>query len=202
MGITFPNNPPPEPGFSQAQIRIQNIVQSSTNQFNLNKRSNTLNENKWAGSLTVDRMKESEARQWKAWLTSMRGQRGTFKVSDPLYSGPYGNVSNQGTVDSVPISSKGNFLAVSGFDSNTTIFKEGDQFEVDGELKLCVRDSETNNSGEALLTFLPALHNTSVSGKTIKYQDPKGTFRLDENNVMWEDEKLLTSIEFSIMEDT
>lgn len=198
MSISFPSNPPPSPGFSQAQIRIRNVVQQNTIQFNLDQQKNNLGRNKWAGNLTVDRMPESQARQWKAWMTSMRGKRGTFKVGDPGYFGPYGNVSNQGTVKSIPANK--NFVIGEGYAGSTTIFKRGDMVEISDELKIIIRDITTESNGNALLAFVPPIRDTSSAGQSIIHTDPKGEFRFDTNSPRWNDETVITNMDFPIME--
>lgn len=200
MTITFPQNPPPEPGFQQAQIAIRSVVPTSQNNFNFAQSNNNFGANKWTGSLTLPEMRQDQARDWKAWLVSLRGKQGTFKVSDPGYFGPRGAVRNQGTVTSVPQPDKGFYLSADGFQANTEIFKFGDQFEINGELKTVVQDIESGDTGSALLVFLPRLHDTNVVGKSIIYDQPQGTFQLDENLIQWEDQTVMSRIDFPITE--
>jgi hypothetical protein len=201
--VTFPDTKPPEPGFESAELAIRNVVQETSNSFNMVQRKNAIGNAKWTGSLTLPQMKQDQARKWKAWLTRMRGQRGTFRLGDPGYFGPYGSVNNQGTVKKVPLSNdKGYYLDVSGYGANKTVFKKGDQFEINNELKICVKDIESSNNGDALLIFMPRLRDTNVTGQSIIYDQPEGEFRLGENLNQWDDRTVISNIDIDVMEVT
>lgn len=198
MSITFPEDPPPEPGFSQAQLRIRNAVQQHTNKFNLDQRKNILGYGKWSGTLSVNDIDSTQSRKWKAWISSLNGKRGTFKVGDPAYDSAQGDVSNTGSVRRVTDSRK---IVIEGYSGDTTIFKVGDQIEINDELKIIVQDDVTTNSqGKSPVKILPPLGDTNVAGNTVTHDNPKGLFRLDSNNVMWSDRTTLTDIKFPIME--
>jgi hypothetical protein len=201
--VTFPDTTPPQPGFDSAELAIRNVVQETSNNFNMVQRKNTIGSAKWTGSLTLPQMEQAQAREWKAWLTRMRGQRGTFRLGDPGYFGPYGSVNNKGIVDQVPLADKyGHYLSTSGYESNKTIFKKGDQFEINNELKICVKDIESSNNGDALLIFMPRLRDTNVTGGSIIYDQPQGEFRLGQNLNQWDDRTVISNIDIDVMEVT
>lgn len=208
MAIDFKADPPPSPGFQRAQIRLQNVSYRSTAGGNLVNKRYGLGTNRWAGTMQVDEMDQTEARAWKAWVVSMTGQRGEFRLSDPGYPGPSGDVSQQGYVDTGVVRNRSaedvnrqNWVVGEGYTPNTTVFEFGDQIEIAGELKIIVSDTvETTSSGRCLIRFLPHLRATGFDKEPIVHDNPKGSFMLDQSVSKWDDETIRTMLEFPIIE--
>lgn len=200
MALTWPSAPPPTPGFEQAQIQLRSATAQSNSQFNFGDQRFSHGAMKWQGSLTLPEMTQDDAREWKAWVTGLAGKTGTFKLGDPGYFGPFGDVQNQGTVQFVPQPNTGFYLVGEGYQANTMIFQRGDMVEVGGELKIIVQDITTTDTGNALLLFMPRLHNTNQRGNNIIHDQPKGTFRLNQNLNRWDDQTIMTQLEFGISE--
>jgi hypothetical protein len=198
--VSFPDNPPPSPGFNQVQMGVRNVVAETEQKFNLHRQQHDYGTSKWVGSLKLPVMTQDKARDWKAWVTSMRGSRGSFKISDPAYDGPRGDVSQSGTVVSVPNSL---YLLGKGFESNvSSLFKRGDQIEVNDRLKIILESIDSTENGKALISVAPRIRNKNIDGDTINISQPNGKFRLGDNVIQWDEETIITRLDFPIMEVT
>lgn len=202
MSISYPDDPPPEPGFSRAQIQIRNVAPSSTNTSSLKQKRSHLGANRWAGTLVVDDMDQSRAPEWTAWITKMSGHTGTFRLGDPGYPGPRGDVQNTGTVWQTSAASGPDqtWVIAEGYQPNATIFRRGDQVEINGDLKIIGKDVQTNDNGRALMHVIPRVRDTNIEGQDIIHENPRGLFRLDQAVSQWDDRTILTMLEFPILE--
>lgn len=201
MTISYPDDPPPEPGFTRAQLQIQSITTSSQNPSSLQRRTETLKQNRWAGNLVVNDMPQSKAKAWKAWVMRMTGKVGSFKLGDPGYPGPQGDVSKKGTIERTAEDNENvTWIVGKNYEPNTTIFKQGDQIEIDGDLKIVVEDVKTDTSGRCFFHVIPRIRDNQIEGQAIKHDNPKGEFRLDQSISQWDDETIMSMLEFPIVE--
>lgn len=191
-------NPPISPNFKQVQMSIRSVVAQNNEVLSFRTNKKSFGYSKWVGSFVLPDMTEDQAREWKAWLTKI-GAQGVFYVGDPDYFGPDGNVSHAGVVQQT--TDDRSILIGKAFEPNVTnLFKKGDQFEVNKELKIVTKNVDSDSLGRAQLVFEPSLRNTNIRGKKIVIDEPKGEFRLDEGLSQWEDQNVLTQIDFPFEE--
>lgn len=85
-------------------------------------------------------------------------------------------------------SQTGSSLTIDGATANVTGWlKAGDYFEVNGELKMLTADVNTNGSGQATLTFKPALRESPADNTAITVLNPACEMILaDDQQTVWE----------------
>jgi hypothetical protein len=92
----------------------------------------------------------------------------------------------------------GNTLKVAGlYESVVTLFKQGDFFSVNGELKMITQDINSDALGRATLTFEPPLRSSPADISQVIFQDAPGTFRLSDDSIDWTSQ-YATTTDFNI----
>lgn len=72
----------------------------------------------------------------------------------------------------------GTQLNLYGADPSEPVFKAGEYFSVNGELKICTFDASSNSSGEVTVFFEPALRQPPPDSEAVNISKPTATFRL------------------------
>lgn len=72
----------------------------------------------------------------------------------------------------------GTSLNLYGADPSEPVFKVGEYFSVNGELKICTANASSNASGEVTVTFEPALRQAPPDNEPVNISKPTATFRL------------------------
>lgn len=155
--------------------------------------------------MTVDLnpMNRAAAAEWKAFLTSVRGQYGTFKMGDPSGATPRGAGGGSPIVSTA--SQTGLTLDVAGFTSSATgILKKGDWVQVDDgstpRLYMNLADVDTTSGGVCTLDLWPSLRAVPNSGSTIYVNSCHTVWRLASAASWQVDGPDINQISFSAME--
>lgn len=129
-------------------------------------------------------MTYTEAQDWIGFLAALRGQFGTFWLSDPDYT-LRGSQSTNAAINGA--SQSGTTVAIDGLDtSESGVLKRGDYLRIGDNLYLVTEDATSNGSGEANVEIFPALRSTPNDDDTVYItSDVKGKFRLSSNEVSW-----------------
>jgi hypothetical protein len=134
---------------------------------------------RWEALLPFSNRQGSEARRLKAFIMSLGGSRGRFKVP-PVDNERSGTMLGSGVVDGA--GQTGSDLATTGWTPNQSLlFDYGDYFEVNGELKIITEPVASNGSGDATLKFAPPLRQSPASAAPIEVSDPRCTMYLEND---------------------
>lgn len=185
MAITYPVNIPNH-NFQSMTMRLVRAVGLTASPFTLQQQVYQYDGARWEMDITLPPLSYVEARQWEAFILSLRGMTGTFIMGNPLHDEPQGTattvlLNGAGTVRSTSIS-------VDGASSGQTL-KAGDYFQLgsglDAHIHQVVQDATFNGSGQATLDIEPPLRTTYANNTSLDLTLPKGVWRLASNDIGW-----------------
>lgn len=131
----------------------------------------------WSFTIPVVPRSGTEAKQWRAAMVQLANPANSFEATPPGYRGT--QYSQQGGSDiSVSGANLGTQLAYSGADASAQVFRVGEYFSVNGELKIATADSTADGSGDGVVEFEPSLRNPPPDGDPIETLQPVASFRL------------------------
>lgn len=193
MAISYPIEFPMDDtiGFTNFSLQLDFAQATSESPFTLREQIFDYEAERWMLNVQYRPLRASEASEAKrirAFILSLRGRVGTFKVGDPLNATPAGNVGSNLQVLGSPI--KGSYslsvknLPVGAGGLNGSI-KAGDDLEINSYLYTVLKDVSANGSGQATIDILPSLRTDLTDGTPIITTNPKGLFRLDDVRAGW-----------------
>lgn len=141
---------------------------------------------KWYASLTFGSTTPERMRALRGFLMALKGQAGRFYLTPSLYV-PGGNVlsSNLGQVQGA--GQTGNTLVTDGWTANTMLFKAGDMFEINGELKVITEDCSSGGTGIASISFEPELRTSPSDNQSLVVAAPRCVMKLvDDGQSEWQ----------------
>lgn len=135
----------------------------------------------WQLRVSINPLTREEAQPWIAFLTALRGRRGTFLFGPAIMQAPLG------TGAGVPIlagaDSIRRTISTSGWTPGQRVMKAGDLFQIDDRLYMNLFDTDSDGNGSASLEVFPKLRSYHAIGSAIQLQNPRGIFRLTSNIV-------------------
>jgi hypothetical protein len=100
-----------------------------------------------------------------------------------------------------PVSQSGNALYVKGLPASTTgLLLAGDWFEINGEIKQCTAQLDSDASGLGYLQFAPGIVTPAQDNDAIIINNPMGRFMLGGDPKVTESFGLYTDYEFDLVE--
>ena len=146
----------------------------------------------WKATFTLPPMKKEKAAIWLAFLMSLRGRRGTFKIGDQDRKTIQGTAT--GTVLVNGASQTGNAINLDGFTaSRANVFLAGDYIQINSYLYMVSANVTANGSGEATVYVEPSLR-TGIEAindnTTVIYSNTTTIMRLDNNELNWDTDKV------------
>jgi len=142
----------------------------------------------WKATFTLPPMKKDSASIWLAFLMSLRGRRGTFKMGDQDRKTIQGTAT--GTVLVKGAAQTGNAINLDGFTaSRANVFLAGDYIQINSYLYMVSANVTANGSGEATVYVEPSLR-TGIEAindnTTVVYSNTTTLMRLDTNFTNWD----------------
>lgn len=192
MALTYPLSVPSTGRFIQFILTAQNAVAYSQSPFTFAGQAHAYSGQMWQLDATLRPMKRSEAEPWIAFLTSLRGQFGTFLIGDPLACNPRGTattavISGSAGDNSVTATLDGSLLA-------------GDYIQLGSANTSTLHKVLVDRSGSGTMEIWPALRENK-SSESATLTNTVGKFRLSGNSVTRpSDSQGFYSINFSAME--
>ena len=178
MAISYPLDTPTTIGFESIQLRAFNAVATSQSPFTYKQQVIAHTGQKWEASISIPSVLRDLAEPWVAFLTALKGQRGTFLLGDPLGATPRGTVSGTVTLtgnagdESVDVVMTGSLLA-------------GDYIQLGGGSSAKLHKVLVDQTGSGTLEIWPALR-TDYTSANVTYTNAKGVFRLNQNVSSWQ----------------
>jgi hypothetical protein len=178
MTISYPLSPPSNRTPSATRWTEVNIVAVQNSAYTLQSQTYEHSGKGWGVEVSFDPMPRDEAQPWIAFLSALRGRKGTFLFGDTLFSTPLGLAG--GTPFTNGANQTGSSLITDGWTINQAILKAGDMFQIDSSLYRNLTDVTSDGSGNATLDVWPSLR-AHADNALIVTANPKGTFRLTDN---------------------
>lgn len=186
MAITYPRDLPSTPGIRSQRFRLEFNTIVHRSPISRLKQSVKRPGHIWRGFYEFGLVTAEQAREMKAWLATMEGETKTFlghDMANRLPSGIADTGSDTPLVNGV--SQTGNTLITDGWRNNGNgLLEPGDYFQIGNtgtaiQLKQCVETLNSNVTGDATISFEPALHNSPADGAVIIFDNPVGVFYLE-----------------------
>jgi len=178
MAITYPLSLPTSIGIAQIELRAVNAIGLSMSPFTFSQQTVVHEGQRWEASISIPTVRREYTAPWKAFLTALKGRRGTFLLSDPDYVSPRGTASGTPTItgsagdSSVTVVLTGSLLA-------------GDYIQLGTGLNARLHQVLEDQTGNGTLEIWPALRG-NYSSANVVISSPSGLFRLATNQVTWD----------------
>lgn len=128
------------------------------------------------------------AKEWISFFLKLEGSFGYILMGDPSAKIPDGVATGTPLVDG--INQTGNTLITKGWTNGVTnIMRQGDYFQLgtgtNSRLYMITQDTNSDSSGNATLSFVPALRSSPANNAPLVVSSAVGVFRLSDNNFSW-----------------
>jgi len=209
LGINYPLTPPAISGIGPQDFTMTevNVVGETESPFTLGQQIQ-----QWPGQqlqieLNLPPMLYVQAEQWLAFLGSLLGKYGTFLMGD------YNRPTPQGAMSGSPLASGSNPPGLNTINlrgatpsiSNWAVAGDYIALQVSGfpqRIYKVLQSQASDGSGNVNgLSVFPNIRETVPDGTVITTVNCQGTFRLQENSVVWKvDKNKVYSISFKAKE--
>jgi len=201
---TYPLTLPSHTGIRSVSLRATNAVAYDRSPFTFAGQAQASAGQMWEADVSLPPMKRADAEVWIAWLTSLRGQYGTFLMGDPSAATARGTLGGTPLVNGA--SQTGATLNIDGATADVTNWlRAGDYIQLgaasSATLHKVLEDVSTDGSGQATLTLWPHIRTAPTDNSTVVTSNTVGNFRLSSNSSEWSiSEASIYGINFSAME--
>lgn len=176
MSIAYPLSTPTTIGFESITIRAVNAVATSQSPFTYKQQIVSHQGQRWEASVTIPPVRRDLAAPWKAFLTALKGQTGTFLLGDPDYATPQGDVS------ACTLSGDAGDESVTV--TMTGTLKAGDYIQLGSGASAKLHQVLEDQTGNGTLEIWPKLRS-DYTDETVIFNNAKGVFRLSTNSSEW-----------------
>lgn len=157
---------PSTPNFTTCRFGLETNTQTFTSPLTKNVQRVLLAGSRWSALYTLPSMNRAQAGPWKAFFDLCEGQANTFVAFDPDNKTPRGNITG-----STPLvngaSQTGSSLVTDGWAHSVLVLKAGDYFAVNSEMKRVTADVTSDSSGNATISFKPALRTSPADNAAL-----------------------------------
>ncbi len=203
---TYPLSVPTEFKVTNSSFRLVRSVGVSSSDYTFAQQVYKYAGEKWEGEVSIRAYGYEDIGKLQAFALKLKGRYGTFNYGDPdfLAKGKRGTFSGTPLVKGA--SQTGNTLKVDALTAmGTGLLKQGDYFQLgsgaSAQLYMLVEDVDADSTGEATLTFEPALRSNPADNAPLTITGAKGVFRLNSNTTEWSSDKSsVYQISFSFSE--
>lgn len=176
MSISYPLALPTHTGMSSISFRTTNAVALSRSPFTFSSQAFAYSGQMWQADVSLPSMRREDAEKWVAWLVSLRGQYGTFLLSDPVAPTIRGTTTSAtvtGTAqsNSVTVTMTGTLLA-------------GDMIQIGTGSDSTLHKVLVDQNGNGTLEIWPCLRKNRTAA-ALTLSAAKGVFRLASNESSW-----------------
>lgn len=183
MAITYPLDFPTDLGLNDFTLRAVNAVARTESPFTFQEQVYDWGGQKWELEAKIPVTTRATAEIYASFLIKLKGKKGTFTITIPNSETPQGTGNGTPVVDGG--SQTGSTLDVRGFDPSETVLKAGDYIQLGSgattSLHKVLNDATSDGSGDVTLDIFPDLRSSPSDGATVVISNPKGLFRLAEN---------------------
>ena len=176
MSITYLISTPTTIGIESITLRAVNAVATSSSPFTYKQQIVAHQGQRWEASVSIPSVRRDLAADWKAFLTALKGQVGTFLLGDPDYATPRGDVSSC------------TLTGTSGDETVTVVMtgtlKAGDYIQLGSGSAARLHQVLQDQTGNGDLEIWPGLRDDYTSA-SVTFNNAKGVFRLRDNISEW-----------------
>lgn len=181
MAIIFPRDFPTVNGQSiieKMTIRQVSAVAVQQSPYTYQQQIQDFGGQRWEAEVTIRPLAHNEALAFQAFLSSLKGQKNTFKLGNPLSVSPYANnaITINGDHD------KGDATVTFHVATNTSA-SAGQFFSINDRLHMFLEDLTTTPS---TIDISPPLKEDLSNGDNCVLDEPVGIWRLSTNDVGWD----------------
>ena len=181
----MPISMPSSPGFIRVKFGLQTNTQRFQSPINRYVQRVSLAGARWTASYSLPRMNRTQLAPWQAFLAQLDGSYNTFYGYDPDAKTPRGVATGTPLVNGA--SQTGSTLVTDGWTAGVTnILRAGDYFTVNNELKMVTADVSSNGSGQATISFKPALRSSPADNAPLTVTNATCIMALtDDSQMSW-----------------
>jgi hypothetical protein len=174
---------PVDIGQTDVTLRAINIVGEQRGPFNAKREIQVFPGAHWEIEVAFLPVLRAEAQRLEAFLLSLRGKAGTFRLADPYRSLPLG--SNLGTplVRVATVAGDEAVLTKGWTVSQTDALKAGDFIQIGTRLHMVLQDADADASGNATVNVWPPIRQVHAVDAPVITRNARGVFALDGNAV-------------------
>jgi hypothetical protein len=155
---------------------------------------------RWKISLVHRNLRGSNRAVMLAYSSKLNGQQHRIIIHNHAEN-------NRGLLGGVPVingaGQTGTAVNIDGCAASITNWmREGDFFSINGELKICISDVDSDVVGDATINFAPRLRSAPSDGSSVDTSQGTGTFLLSQSGVSWTNRPGgFSDLSLSIIED-
>jgi hypothetical protein len=174
---------PVDIGQTDVTLRAINIVGEQRGPFNAKREIQVFPGAHWEIEVAFLPVLRAEAQRLEAFLLSLRGKAGTFRLADPYRSLPLG--SNLGTplVRVATVAGDEAVLTKGWTVSQSDALKAGDFIQIGTRLHMVLQDADADASGNATVNVWPPIRQVHAVDAPVITRNARGVFALDANAV-------------------
>ena len=174
---------PVDIGQTDVTLRAINIVGEQRGPFSAKREIQVFPGAHWEIEVAFLPVLRAEAQRLEAFLLSLRGKAGTFRLADPYRSLPLG--SNLGTplVRVATVAGDEAVLTKGWTVSQTDALKAGDFIQIGTRLHMVLQDADADASGNAAVNVWPPIRQVHAVNAPVITSNARGIFALDANAV-------------------
>ncbi len=174
---------PSAPGFTNCRFFLETNSQTFESPLTKTTQRMLLGGSRWNATYSLPAMNQAHASFWQAFFLLLEGRANAFNAFDPDRQTPRGVATGTPLVNGA--SQTGSSLTIDGCTHSITGWLlPGDFFSVNGELKMVTAQVNTNGSGQATVTFKPALRSSPADNAPITTSRPSCTMILADDMQM------------------
>jgi hypothetical protein len=179
-------NLPSTPGFTVSRFGLETNTQRFESPLTKSVQRMLLGGARWTATYSLPAMNRDQAAVWQSFFLQLEGSANTFNAYDSDARFPRGVAT--GTPLVMGGSQTGSSLIIDGCTANITNWiMAGDYFAVNSELKMVTANANTNGSGQATISFKPALRESPADNAPLTFDTPTCEMVLaDDMQAMWE----------------
>jgi len=178
MAITYPISMPTGSAIRSVTFTAQNAVAYSRSPFTFSGQAHAYSGEMWTADIALKPMAEGDAEAWSAFLTSLRGQFGTFYLGNPFRN----SLRSSNAPTSVTISGAAGARSVTVAMTGTLL--AGDYFQLGSNANARLYKVLQDQTDGGTLEIWPSLRATASSASAT-INSPVGAFRLVSNETSW-----------------
>lgn len=163
--ITFPSSPKP----ATMQWRLIQPAQVNVSEWTGHRQAMASGRGWWeCGIVLPPIVGENDVNAWRAFFGLAQGSTNTFNV-------PVNEIAQSSSTATPAVNGAGQTgrsLATDGWPVSTTVLKAGQFVTIDDQLLQLTADVVSNGSGQATITFAPAIRAAPADNALIEYKNP------------------------------
>lgn len=155
---------------------------------------------RWIVTLLFANLSGDDRAVLQAFLARLNGQQHRFTLEN--HANP-----NRGNFGGSPLvngaSQTGTSINIDGATPSVTNWiMAGDFFSIDGSLKQCVVDADSNGSGQVTIEFTPRIQTAPADNAVVNVSNATGVFFLADSSITWSNQPGgFSDLTFSAIED-